>query len=189
MKPESWLAIVGLVIGVGSMVFAAWQATLMRRQTETMAAQTDLLGKQTALGIVTAELSFNRDVMSWLQDVLFRIAADKDVHAHVWGAENENNTSQVAVQSINDVLSMALAAVERLPDFSRQQGEDWYSYASYVMDKCPSVRAEVLAHPDWWPELTPWALRVEAAATAAREPTAPNERPRFDGDPAAGVGP
>lgn len=126
-----------------------------------MTRQTDLLQEQTQLLVVAAELTYNREVMSWLQDILFKISEDAEVHRYVWGNTDENRPSHVALQSLNDVLSMALAAVERLPNFSRQQGEDWYSYATYIMERCDSVRREVLLHPEWWPELTPYARSVE----------------------------
>lgn len=144
---DTSLTLLAVAVAAASMIFTGFQ--------------TRLLSRQTAMAQATSELSFNLGVMMRLGDILFRIAEDPNSHRHIWGEDtDENDRRHVAIQSLLDVISMALAAVDRLPGFSRNQA-DWSSYTEYVLEECPTVLKEVLAHPDWWPEVTPFAESME----------------------------
>jgi hypothetical protein len=105
--------------------------------------------------------------MQRLQDVLWEAADDPESHARAWGQGCEDNRRpQLATHAILDVVSMALAAVERLPGFSRN-GEDWHTYATDILTKSPSLRSEVLSNPNYWPEVLPIALSVSEGSQTA----------------------
>lgn len=172
MNSETTVALAAAVIATGSMMFGAWQAWSMRKQTAALTRQTELLRRQNELGVVTAELTFNREMVTWLQDILFRISNDPVSQKYVWGDGEANMTPQLAAQALNDVLSNTLAAVERLPDFSREEGAGWYDYVRYVMEHSVTARGEALKHPTWWSDLHPYAAEMD---TKARSTVAPAE--------------
>lgn len=118
--------------------------------------------KQAKLSSSAAELSFNLEVMARLQDILFATARDPASHDHVWGpGDVENNPPGVSAQSMLDVLSMALAAVERMPGFSRNR-IDWATYTDDVLRASPALVDLMLKHCDYWPEVVPHANKVAA---------------------------
>jgi hypothetical protein len=134
---------IAAIVAVASMVMTAYQTRLMARATE---------------------LSFNLQVMERLQDVLWAAADDADSHAMAWGQDaTDNRRPQLSVHAIIDILSMALAACDRLPGFSRNQ-EDWHTYAADVLRASPALRAEVLSHPKYWPEVLPFAEAAQREA-------------------------
>ncbi|GIF00547.1 hypothetical protein [Paractinoplanes rishiriensis] len=157
---EILVAAVAVCVAAASMVFAGLQARSTRLQAQSVLEQTSLMQ-------ASSELSFNLEVMVRLQEVLLRVADDPQTHQLVWHQDgDENRRPQIASQSILDVLSMALKAVDRLPGFSTN-GEDWTSYTRYVLQRSPSLRAEVLKHPEWWPEITPYAHETHTAEDGA----------------------
>jgi len=134
------------IAAIGSMLFAAFQ-------TRSLATQTKLLR-------ASSELSFNLAVMVRLQEVLFEIADDRQSREMIWPDDDGLNArAGVATQSLLDVLSMAIAAVDRLPGFSRNS-DDWSSYTEFVLGQSPATRRLALDNPEWWPEVTPYAHRV-----------------------------
>jgi hypothetical protein len=127
-----------------------------------------LLYLQVRGGRSTGELEFNLSVMVRLQDVLWQVSDHPASFDFVWARQEsaapvENSREHAALMALLDILSLALAAVDRLPDFSRN-GEDWRSYTRYVLDTFPNVRREAGQHPDWWPEL---AGLVDGTATTS----------------------
>jgi hypothetical protein len=126
-----------------------------------------LVGQESfKLSASAAELSFNLDVMARNQDVNFIAAEDPDCYKYVWkeelkGKELPAPGSKVEQcgDAILDVLSMAIAAVDQMPGFSRNRGDDWARYTAYVMDSSPNLRNRVLAQKGWWPELEKYAKR------------------------------
>lgn len=146
----SVVSTITLVVAAASMVFSGIQ-------TRHAAMQVRHANEAVSLSGHAAELSFNLEVMARLQDVLFAIADDSASHDLVWGAaDTENRRPGVAAQSMLDVLSMALAAMDRLPSPS-QDRTDWSSYTKYVLRNSPVVLDQVLQHCEWWPEVVPYA--------------------------------
>jgi hypothetical protein len=147
----------------------------LRRAAE---AQTE----QAELSAVASELSFNLGVMIRLQEVLYEIADHKESFAYVWGAHDsrpgENSREQLSAHAVLDVLSMALGAAGRLPGFSRNAAEDWRDYTRYVLTNSPAIRREVLANPQWWPEVTPYAVEVDGNVRDAIDSDATRSAPR-----------
>src|SRR4051794_32889255 len=120
------LAIGAATAALGSMIFSAWQTRLLS---------------------ASSELSFNLAVMVRLQEILFEIADHEPSRGHVWPEDDGlNGRPGVATQSLLDVISMALAAVDRLPGFSRN-GEDWKSYADFFLVQSPAARKLALDNP------------------------------------------
>jgi hypothetical protein len=116
---------------------------------------------QTRLMARAQELSFNLQVMERLQEVLWAAADDPDSYSYAWGrGAQDNQRPQLTAHAILDVVSMALAAVDRLPGFSRN-GEDWRCYVQDILRDSSNLRTEVLAHPLYWPEVFPFAQAAE----------------------------
>lgn len=171
-----WIAVIAAIAAVGSMVFAGMslrmlsrqtralsrQVKLQRTQTKAIAKQNKLQGAQYEIVAAATELQFNLDVMVRLQDVLLAVADHDDAYREVWGGSDDNRRPQMSADAILDVLSMALKACNRLPHFATNEA-DWSSYVDYVMGSSPSLRARVLKNPDWWPEVVPYAKRLEQA--------------------------
>jgi hypothetical protein len=158
------IAIVAAVAAFISTVFTGMSVRYLAKQTQTLADQNRLM-------YAASELTFNLDVMVRLQEVLFHVANDESTYQEVWGGSQENRRPQVAGEAVLDVLSMALKACERLPGFASNES-DWSSYAEYVMATSPALRKRVLEHPEWWPEVTPFAERAQESAAANNSPAA-----------------
>jgi len=99
--------------------------------------------------------------MTRLQEVQFKVADDERCFRHVWGEKVNrpvipNGKAEQCGDAVLDVLSIALAAVDRMPGFSRNN-DDWSSYTAYVMEKSPNLKQRVRDHPEWWPEVIPYA--------------------------------
>jgi hypothetical protein len=86
--------------------------------------QTRRVTEQTRIGQASAELSFNLGLNVRMQEVLLTIARDPESYRHVWGAAHSPESAdglpqrEVSVQALIDLLSLALAGVELLPDLS-----------------------------------------------------------------------
>jgi hypothetical protein len=145
------LAIVAVIAAVGSMIFAGWQIRISR---------------------ATAELQFETAVITRLDDLLFKVADDPASRRGVWGEHAEKDRSQVASQALANMLGVALIAVRRLPGFKKNQ-DSWCSYTKYMLERSPGVLEEILAHQDWWPQLTPVAKDVKLRQ-AAQAPSVPD---------------
>jgi hypothetical protein len=154
---------IGLELGIliVSQLLTLFTLLLLWDQTHELAMQTKLNQQSFTLSASAAELSFNLEVMKRNQEVMFETAKDEQCYKYVWGKQVNKpevlmGKSEQCGDAIIDVLSMALAAVDRLPGFSRNK-EDWSSYTKYVMQHSPTLRQRVLDNPEWWPEVTPYA--------------------------------
>jgi hypothetical protein len=171
-----WIAVIAAIAAIGSTVFAgislrmlsrqtkalSRQVKLQRKQSKAMAIQNNLQHAQYEVVAAATELQFNLDVMVRLQDVLLAVADHEDAHSAIWGVSNDNLRPQMSGDAILDVLSMALKACDRLPHFASNEA-DWSSYVDHVMGRSSSLRARVLENPEWWPEVVPYAERMEEA--------------------------
>lgn len=127
---------------------------------EVLTSQLRMQTKQAEIEAAAAELSVNLGVMIRLQEVLYGIADDEDSHKHIWGDPPPSGFPDcrrpvLGVWAMLDVMSIALTASERLPDFSRNAAEDWIQYGLDTLDQSPNVRQE-LGEPHglvYWPEL------------------------------------
>ncbi|MEV0803817.1 hypothetical protein AB0I34_39410 [Kribbella sp. NPDC050281] len=153
------IAIVAAVAAFMSTVFTGMSVRFLAKQTQALADQNRLM-------YAASELTFNLDVMVRLQEVLLHVADDESTYQEVWGSSEENRRPQVAGEAVLDVLSMALKACNRLPGFASNES-DWSSYAEYVMATSPALRKRAMDHPDWWPEVTPFADKAMNATTYA----------------------
>jgi hypothetical protein len=160
------LAFTGVVVAIylqtRELALQRKELVLTRRELARAAkAQT----KQAKMSAEATELTFNLGVMIRLQEVLYKIADHEQSFAYVWEAESsrpkENSREQLSAHAMLDVLSMAIAAARRLPEFSRNAAEDWKDYIEYALTNSPALLNEVLANPTWWPELKPFAEEVE----------------------------
>ena len=110
---------------------------------------------------VTGQVQYNLQIMERLDDVLVRISTNPPSDKYVWGPVSTATPpdSALALQngdSLLDVLSMALKALNCIPDFSTN-GDDWTSYVRYVMLHSPNLKRRVNEEYDWWPELDLYA--------------------------------
>ena len=149
------------VILIFAQVLTFLTLVLLWDQTHELSMQTKLNQDSFRLSASAAELSFNLDVMTRLQEVQFKVADDEQCFRYVWGEKvtkpvTPNGKAEQCGDAVLDVLSMALAAVDRMPGFSRNN-DDWSSYTTYVMEKSPNLKQRVHDHPEWWPEVTPYA--------------------------------
>jgi hypothetical protein len=143
---QTLLTALAILIAVGSLIFSG--------------LQTRILAKQTAVLTVTSKLSYQFQVITQLEQILFEIADDADSHAHAWSqGSTMNRRPEVAVEALLDVLASAKGATPQLPGFEKYE-PDWDSYISFTLENGPGVRAKLLAHPDWWPELDSFARRI-----------------------------
>ena len=156
------LAIVAVIAAVGSMIFAGWQVRIARPVAE--------------LQRVTAELQFETAVITRLDDLLFKVADDPAARRGVWGEHAEENHPQVASQALANMLQVAITAVHGLPGFKKNQ-DSWDSYANDMLEHSPGVLEEILAHPAWWPEVTPIAMAVKRRQVAHAPSAADGETP------------
>jgi hypothetical protein len=137
------------------------QVRLQVQQTDVLAKQTELQAEQYEILASATELQFNLDVMVRLQDVLFTVADDDASYSEVWGDLADNRRPKMAGDALLDVVAMALKACARLPNFASNV-DDWKSYTEYLVANSSSLRARALAHPEWWPEVTPYAQKAHA---------------------------
>jgi hypothetical protein len=156
------------ILTVCTLLVLVYQTIQLAHQTEELADQTQQLTAQTqqnqdslSLSASAAELSFNLEVMKRNQEVMFKVEETPECKQYVWAKQLDSarKPSGLAVQcgdAILDVLSMALAAVGRMPGFGHN-GDDWESYTRHMMQSCPNLRQRVLDNPEWWPEVTPYA--------------------------------
>jgi hypothetical protein len=166
IKLRAWLG--GLVSSVRKMTFnqvssviALGTLLVLGYQTMQLAHQTQQNQDSLSLSASAAELSFNLEVMKRNQEVMFKVEETPECREYVWAkqVDRTKKPSGLAVQcgdAILDVLSMALAAVGRMPGFGHN-GDDWESYTRHMMQSCPNLRQRVLDNPVWWPEVTPYA--------------------------------
>lgn len=126
--------------------------------------QTRKTAAQTRINAAAAELDFNLRVMLALQQALKDVARDPASFDYIWGPEanpTPNAMPQQCAHAILDIVSMAAAAVDRLPGFSRNQ-DDWSSYIEYIMSTSPNLRAELRKNLTWWPELATYLTMAES---------------------------
>lgn len=57
------------------------------------------------------------------------------------------------------MLAGAKEATPQLPGFEKYE-PDWDSYINFTLENGPGVRAKLLAHPDWWPELDSFVKKI-----------------------------
>lgn len=145
------VAIVAAIAAVGSMIFAGEQIRISRR---------------------TAELQFEADVVTRLDDLWFKVAADPDSRRGVWGEHAEEVRPQLASQALANMLTVALVAVDRLPGFEKNK-DSWHSYTKSMLERSPGVVKEILDHRDWWKKAVPFAENVNRRQ-AVQEPSAPD---------------
>lgn len=143
--------------------YLAEQTRLQTEQAKYVAEQTKLLTQQTEVESSAAELNFNLGVMIRLQQVLYEIADDDAAWEHLWGGTPKSEglpdcrRPVLGVWAMLDVLSMALAACDRLPNFSRNQ-LDWLQYTLDTLHQSPNLLKEALeVGKIYWPELYPVA--------------------------------
>ena len=144
------------------------QVRLQTEQTGALAKQTELQAGQYDILASSTELQFNLNVMVRLQDVLFGIADDEDSRKEIWGDLPDSERPQVATDALLDVIAMALKACKRLPNFASNL-DDWKSYTEYVMANSPLLRERALAHPKWWPEVTPYAKEAQPQPSSSSQ--------------------
>jgi hypothetical protein len=136
---EIKVAIAAVVIAAGSLFFAGWQTRISR---------------------TAEELTLEREVVTRIDELLFKIADDPPSRRRVWGeGVNEDLRPEVASQALANMLAVALVAVRRLPGFKKNK-KAWCSYTKYMLERSPGLRNEILNHPDWWPDVTPVARAV-----------------------------
>lgn len=141
---------------------AAEQTRLQTQQASYVAEQTRLLATQAETESSAAELNFNLDIMTRLQEVLWQVADHEPTWQHVWGDSPGPDSPDcrrpgLGVWALLDVLSMALAACDRLPRFSRNQ-IDWVQYALDSLHQSPNLLKEALeVGKTYWPEMYPLA--------------------------------
>jgi hypothetical protein len=136
---ENSIAIVAAIAAIGSFIFA---------------------GRQTRISRATAELQVETDAVTRLDDLLFKAAGDPAFRRAVWGEHAEEDHPQIAPQAIANMLQVGLTAVHRLPGFQNNK-ESWDSYTKDMLEHSPGVLDQILAHPTWWPEVTPIAAKVK----------------------------
>jgi hypothetical protein len=149
------LAIVAIIAAVGSVIFAGWQIRISR---------------------ATAELQVETAVVTRLDDLLFKVADDPAFRRAVWGEYGEEDHPQVAPQAIANLLQVGLTAVHQLPGFQKNK-VSWDSYTKYMLERSPGVLEEILAHPDWWPEVNPIADDVKRRQGAQESSAADGKAP------------
>ena len=135
---------VAIAIATGSVIFAAVQNSILARQTKML---------QT-----TAELSYNLEVITRMNEIILQIAGGRRSRAYVWGkAEKRNSRSSHEGRVFLDVLDAAVSGVNRLSKFRDSGFENWAVYVEYVLKNSRSLRAEIRDHPSWWPNIVPIA--------------------------------
>ncbi|MFL6136706.1 MAG: hypothetical protein ACJ74O_02775 [Frankiaceae bacterium] len=134
-------------------------------QSYQMTQQTRQMNRQTKLSSASEFLSFNLGLMERDEDILFKVAKDDPCYAYVWKAgpsgKPESKTQQCG-DAMLDVLSMAMASVQKLPTAdSNSNRDDWCGWVYYVLHKSTKLRQRVIYKDDWWPEITATALDVD----------------------------
>jgi hypothetical protein len=159
------LAVTAIFIATASMVFAGLQTRILARQTALLAS--------------TSQLSNNTQLLIRLDEVLLMIADDPPSHAHVWGQNNTVNLRpEIAAECLIDVLDAAKDTTARNPGFSAHDAA-WDAYIEFVFNNSQNTLDKVLAHPDWWPQIAPSAMRV-VNAQQNKAATAEENKPRAD---------
>jgi hypothetical protein len=140
-------SIVAIVIAIGSVIFAAVQNRILARQTKML---------QT-----TAELSYNLEVITRMNEIILQIADGRRSRAYVWGrADGRNSRSRHEGRVFLDILDAAVSGVNRLSKFRDSGFENWAVYVEYVLANSRNLRDEIRDHPDWWPNIVPIAERL-----------------------------
>jgi hypothetical protein len=138
---------VAIVIAIGSVIFAAVQNRILVHQTKML---------QT-----TAELSYNLEVITRMNDIILQIASERRSRAYVWGkADSRNSRSRHEGRVFLDVLDAAVSGRNRLSKFRDSGFEDWPVYVEYVLANSRNLRDEIRDHPEWWPNIAPIAQRL-----------------------------
>jgi hypothetical protein len=143
------------------------QSRMLRQQREAttdslnmLSSQIKTQNKQARIEAAAAELSVNLSVMTRLQEVLYEISDDEETWKHIWGSPDQAGMPDckrpiLGVWAILDVLSLALTASGRLPDFSRNAAEDWIQYSLDTLHQSEPLRVELGQERGltYWPEL------------------------------------
>jgi hypothetical protein len=140
MGMQNLVSIVAIAIAVGSMIFTAIQTRILARQTKMLQ--------------ITTELSYNLEVLGYMNEAILRIADRRKSRYHVWGKIAKQNSSLVHQGRIFlDVLDAAVSGMDRLSKVDDSEFENWAPYAKYVLEHSRSLRSEISEHPAWWPHL------------------------------------
>jgi hypothetical protein len=141
---QSLLSVIAIVIAIGSVIFVAIQNRILAHQTKMLQ--------------VTAELSYNLEVIARMNEVILQIADRRRSRAYVWGkASKQNSRSAHEGRVFLDVLDAAVSGVDRLSSFRGSGFENWIAYVEYVLEHSRNLRDEVRNHPGWWPHIWPIA--------------------------------
>jgi hypothetical protein len=162
---EISIAVIAVVIATGSMIFAGLQTRILARQAAELTS--------------TSQVSYNLQVLVRLEEILFQIGDDPASHAYAWGPGSiTNQRPELAVEALLDVVVAAKAALVRLPGPARKDWVEyeaaWDSYINYIVNNSPGVRARLLVHPDWWPELASFVRTISDEQQDKSEPVAPS---------------
>jgi hypothetical protein len=109
---------------------------------------------------VTAELSYNLEVIARMNEVILQVASDRRSRAHVWGTDKQHARAHHEGRVFLDILDAAISGVNRLSKFHDSGFENWNTHVEHVLESSRSLREEVHYHPTWWPHIAPIAERL-----------------------------
>jgi hypothetical protein len=148
-RMQTLFSTIAIIIAVGSVIFAGIQTRILARQTRML---------QT-----TAELSYNLEVITRMNEVILQIAASRRSRIYIWGkADQRNSRSCHEGRIFLDVLDSAVSGLNKLSKLRDSGFENWAVYAEYVLKHSRNLRDEVSDHPDWWPSIVPIAERLSS---------------------------
>jgi hypothetical protein len=143
---QTLIGILAIIIAVGSVIFAAIQTRILASQTKVLQ--------------ITAELSYNLEIIVRMNEAILQIADERKSRAHVWGkVDKQNSRAAHHGRVLLDVLDAAVSGRNRLAQFRDSEFEDWPIYAEYVLERSANLREELRDHSDWWPHLATIAKR------------------------------
>jgi hypothetical protein len=144
---QTLIGILAITIAIGSVIFAAIQTRILANQTKVLQ--------------ITAELSYNLEIITRMNEAILQISDERKSRAHVWGKVNRQNSRAVHQgRAFLDVLDAAVSGRNRLWKFRDSEFEDWPIYAEYVLERSANLRDEIRDHPAWWPHLATIAERM-----------------------------
>lgn len=136
-------AVGGLIGLVVSLIFLAVQTRAVSNQVR---ASNNVAGTQALDGSLAA-----------LREINFKLLEYPGLRAYFYDGKTcpRRGPERVRVLLMTDVFADVLdsgcQAARRIPDTESE--EDWASYCRYILDRSPTLRAQVAEQPNWWPDL------------------------------------
>lgn len=139
---------IALVVAVAAVLFSAWQSREVAKQTRLA---NDLAGVDTLSSSIGD-----------LREVLGLLVERPELRQYFYGgrvAPVDGSDTCMRIETISDmlldVLETAVYGASHVKASSRFL-EDWYDYATHLLDNSPAMETMLATHPNWWPHLSEW---------------------------------